>query len=894
MKTTLSIVAVLALGSAIGCGSGGSEGEVTRGDPTALTVSLRNKVRLPGQGHALTAEDYATQTRTRDPVSEIRCLADETPAFKETALFLGGIAWSHPMARVLDSDQPRLYDGKYTEPSANEYSSSGGSMGADSAGPAPVIERPDLVGIQNGTAIFLSKQHGLLAVDAKTGTPDLSCSMKLPGEPKNFLFRGNELVVIVNALNGANRSALIRYAIEGSKLRFVDSVKLEGQTITDARTFDSTIVLYTSWTKARPSTELQQPLPLEKSLDIAHPSRTAEYGPSFGSGSGGVRGPGQSDTSNQLGTKLLVVQWDDALQVDWEDSLLNDPRLEDLDNSGEQPNYTPDQIVYGQKSYKPFVAASDRYIAVPRDVTTTRFDRYETTYYTVCTSYNPKAYEERVCSVKYEQRANPDYRAPSPTTGDYSCNGKKLADCVKEAAPSVSQFIYVPVGQDCRQVWYGRCEASEQRSSTHPIFKTTRETEMTIYRFEDGSFTKLDATFGKLVPKGDAIAFEKKPLSLEGTIQNRNQIQFQNGHLYFMTEGSLQTLSVAGGSISWLNRLDVSTGANPAIVFSDTRAMVSAAGGGGSTVSMLDLTEPSEPKSLTAFGMPGQSTQLILAKEGILGPGTVDLSHERVGRRLQKLTLFSKDAGTELDNLLLGTEFDAFETSWLASDDDQRIRLAGARLFLPYSGRHHAIGTEPVAHRLNISRIDNGRLVSERSFQVSDEIIRTTSIDDNRALVFANSAAYLVDRTTGDWALRTLRELFVPFATYRVSDDGDLYARLDRVGSRCRITTHKGDPNVFETKALAETIVTCDDGAPIGKGKNVLFNQTRTGVRISPDGLSIQTLSAEEADALLKKEAPKTVCYIPNSTPNPANENTRIWLLDTIPSEILCVQPAKK
>ena len=281
-------------------------------------------------------------------------------------------------------------------------------------------------------------------------------------------------------------------------------------------------------------------------------------------------------------------------------------------------------------------------------------------------------------------------------------------------------------------------------------------------------------------------------------------------------------------------------------------------------------------------------------QDGILGPGTVDLSYQQVGRSLQKLTLFSKDAGTELDNLLLGTEFDAFESSWLDPNDDQRIRLAAnGRLFLPYSGRHHAIGTDPIAHRLNISRIDNARLVSERSFQVSDEIIRTTSIDDNRALAFANSAAYFVDRTSGEWALSTLRELFVPFATYRLNDNGDLYARIDRVGSRCRVTTHKGDPNIFESAQLAEAIVTCGDyDAPTGKGSNVLFNQTRTGVRISPDGLSIQLLSAEEADALLKKEAPKGFCYIPNSTPN--HQVMRIQFLETIPSEILCEQPATK
>src|SRR5262249_55720791 len=156
--------------------------------------------------------------------------------------------------------------------------------------------------------------------------------------------------------------------------------------------------------------------------------------------------------------------------------------------------------------------------------------------------------------------------------------------------------------------------------------------------------------------------------------------------------------------------------------------------------------------------MPGRSTQLILATGGILGPGQVSSTYGQVNRTLEKLTLFSRDGGQELDNLLLGTEYDVLETSYFDPTDDQRIRLSddGARLFLPYSGSHHADPSEPTAHRLNISRIDNGHLVSERSFAVSDDVIRTASLDDARALVFANSAAYLVDHGTGDWVLSIL------------------------------------------------------------------------------------------------------------------------------------------
>jgi hypothetical protein len=326
-------------------------------------------------------------------------------------------------------------------------------------------------------------------------------------------------------------------------------------------------------------------------------------------------------------------------------------------------------------------------------------------------------------------------------------------------------------------------------------------------------------------------------------------------------------------------------------VFSADRAMISsveyASGQQRSNVEMLDLGEPALPKPLAAFQMPGQSTQLLLASGGILGPGQVSFSYGQVGRSLQKLTLFSHADGQELDNLLLGTEYDSLESSWFAQQDDQRIRLGsgGQRVFLPYSGRHHADPYEPVAHRLNISRIEGGRLVSERSFAVSDEIIRTAAIDDARSLVFGDSAAYLVDRTSGDWALSTLREMFVPFATYRLSDTG-LHARVDRVGSKCRVSTFAGDAGIFGAAPLAQTDVSCGEGStPIGFGSALLWSDTRTGVQISADGAKIDVLQAPDVVALLEKLPKEQYCYIAEgAAPTPY----AIDFLDAAPAKIVC------
>ncbi len=242
------------------------------------------------------------------------------------------------------------------------------------------------------------------------------------------------------------------------------------------------------------------------------------------------------------------------------------------------------------------------------------------------------------------------------------------------------------------------------------------------------------------------------------------------------------------------------------------------------------------------------------------------------------------DNGAELDNLLLGTEYDAFSSSWFGATDDQRIRLGGTgRVFLPYSGRHHADQYEAVAHRLNISRVDNGRLVSERSFNVSDEIIRTAPVTDDRSLVFGDSATYQVDRSSGNWELSTLREFYTPFATYRLNDQ-ELHARIARVGTKCRITTHSGVTGIFGDDKLAQVELPCGSGYPVGFASSVLFAETRTGVTISPDGLSITVLPAAEVAAKLDAIPTDTYCFIEGD----AKSSGVVAQLDAVPAKVLC------
>ena len=172
---------------------------------------------------------------------------------------------------------------------------------------------------------------------------------------------------------------------------------------------------------------------------------------------------------------------------------------------------------------------------------------------------------------------------------------------------------------------------------------------------------------------------------------------------------------------------------------------------------------------------------------------------------------------------------------------------------------------------------------------MNDDIVRTAALDGARSLAFGNSAAYLVDHTSGDWAISTLRELFVPFATYRLSDS-NLHARMSRVGTKCRITTHASDAGIFG-EGLASIDIPCDENTlPVGFGSNVLFAGTRTGVRISPDGLTLEPLSAAEVVTMVAK-IPTGFCYIPRA--DGAKGGSLVEFLDQAPSRILCVAGEK-
>jgi hypothetical protein len=315
-----------------------------------------------------------------------------------------------------------------------------------------------------------------------------------------------------------------------------------------------------------------------------------------------------------------------------------------------------------------------------------------------------------------------------------------------------------------------------------------------------------------------------------------------------------------------------------------------------SDVIMMDMTAPSFPAQLNHFGMPGSSDQLILAETGILGPGSVSFTSSGVQRNLQKLTLFNQDSASEVDNVLLGTEFNAdFVQTWLGVADDQRIRLDwdSQRLFLPYSGYQHAPqgNFNPATHRLNITAVGVGTgLSSEMTFNLAEDIVRTVSFASSptagHALAFGDSSIYAVNQDSQGWSLAVVEEYAAPIAVYRINDTGDVHARIDRLGARCKISTFSGSLKAFAPTALATgPAIDCpESGSPMAIGLAVVFSSASTGWRLSQDGLSIATLSAAEVTEALTHVRNDEYCALDGTK----DDGTPVPYLDIVPTSVQC------
>jgi hypothetical protein len=232
--------------------------------------------------------------------------------------------------------------------------------------------------------------------------------------------------------------------------------------------------------------------------------------------------------------------------------------------------------------------------------------------------------------------------------------------------------------------------------------------------------------------------------------------------------------------------------------------------------------------------------------------------------------------------------------SWLGVADDQRIRLDpdNQRLFLPYGGYLNSPqgSFNPQAHRLNITAVASQLLTPETTFDVVEDIVRTVSTSSaagaGSALAFGDSSVYALAQAPGTWSLDVIEEFATPLAVYRLSDQADLHARIDRIGGRCQISTFQGSLNAFKPDPLAvgPGIACPESSFPTAVGWAVVFSESSTGWQIGPDGTTIAALDAVAVAERLTHVRNNVYC-----TPNPGvTDGTPVPYLDAVPPSVTC------
>ena len=820
-------------------------------DSSQMAASLTANIEVPHAGTYLETEDFWGEVAANDPMFGRRCHSANDQLLAEVGDRLGGVRWGHTVNQLIDEGQPGLFDSKFPEQEP-EWMYDATATNEDRASERVTIERPDLVGYRDGYAVFLSNTHGLLLVDINGETPRVSCALQLPGEPLNFFARGNTFVINVNAAGEAyyRGSALLHFRFAAESFELIDAPFFERERIIDGRSFSDgggqALAIYTNVFE-----ELSDVI----AYDCNEDGCPEPYSHTWWQQTGAVR--------------LNVLNWGQGLQRVFTDEFQNDDvgALETtVIDRGEVP--VAGQHVYSYQSFHPFLSASDRYLVIPQSGTDRFVDRIINYTRQRCVDYNPQWRQQNRCYPNYERRPNPDYVPPAPS-GDYDCDGQSLEACIVQAAPQVSQYIYVRTGQTCYDYWVGRCEGYETYHGSYPQYRDEKKTRYIVYRFQNGEFTRLDDTLFELDPTasdGDAsLAFVRTPFELDGHIAKPDHIQFQNGYLYVLSSGELHTFRLEGSTAIRTGRM-YPTGSSTSswrveqahIRYSGDRAMISqpSSSWDRSDIISLSLTEPFRPSVNNSFSMPGNNAQILVSQYGYLAPGQVEIPMGgEYTRNLQKLTLHAREDAAELDNLLLGTEFNSLGQTYL-SGDDQALRLDGVsqRLFAPFMGYHHV--TYVPSYLLSISQIAPGDITSMGTLEMSEAIVRTVGINSDEALAFGNSSVHRLTLGRDDapelWRSEAVEEIFVATAGYRF-DTEDRHARLDRFSQKCRVTTVANREELFEgtDDSQENTLEIPCVGSPQAIGLSIVFVESKTGVIWDPIGENLRALTPAEVEQRL-------------------------------------------
>lgn len=807
------------------------------------TLSLRADLSLPYQGQVLDAEQLAEQLQGYDPGSLLRCAVSDDTNYRAAVDALGGVTWGYGVRLLEDLSKPRIVAG-YERP----ILAVPGAATADGA--SVEIVKPDVVAVTESAALFYSRVHGLLLVNLTGDTPSFECAAQMPGHVDQFFFHEGHLVAMTRAQNGGE-SALLHFDVTGSELKFVEKVSLGRSNILDSRRFNDRLVFYTDLSLVPPQEN-----------DTAPPSND---------GSGAELADIAPDyvPTNQH-RALHVYKLGDKLEKESYDTLI-DTSVDEQQLYATVTADTPrDTVVNESKWFGANMWASDHYFVVTEQITKTLVDYWKTDVYSVCTESHTTETPYQYCWTEYETRPNPDYVEPDNSGGDRSCRGTTLSDCLVQVAKVSNKTIQVPVGQKCRQDvrvdWF--CDAYEQRTAEYPVYKYDDSTRLYIYEYTDAGFVQVDAK----VHEVDATALadaaptdqvetiktstESFDLAVAGSVQT---LYFQNGYLYVISNGVLQTYAMGGSSIVRTATLPVVNETLQSSLFTDEQLFLSDFGyswsaGDHSTLRVVDLSNPAFPKiEASTHDLPGGHSSILATTQGIFTIGTVQ---QFMGQAVNavKLGLFSNPYAEEAAYLILGTDL---SSTWLGADEAKLFDSQAERLLLPYSG--YVGDYYEQEFRVGVSRLEPGNIASEGAVVVPENVerVRRLTKGDPSYLSFAPNSIEWLTPADGEWQTQPILEYLVPDSVYRLNEEND-YVEFQRLGNRCRLYfANANDINQRRDGAYSEEF-TCTGWAQAFANKLLL----QKGSVEFDEEHAIRLLSDEEVTALREQIDARPICVL--------------------------------
>ena len=467
-----------------------------------------------------------------DPVAPHSCdgfMDDES--FIETSEKLGGISWGFNVQHFRNEKLPyfyakkpldeRVYGGgsidKMAAPMENQAMDEAATTDAADGAAPPTIQRADLIGRYGDYIIFLSEIYGLFMVkvfEDEDKKPEVSCSVLIPGTPKNFYLHDGKLIMMTNASGDKSDAAVMVFSLEGMNIKYIASHVFSNRSILDSRLFNDTLAVLTKYYKPYEYTPYYGSYDVdsvEEGIAVEDAPMTSKP---VSSNSSVMYNSGEKEMKRSHLSVLKLVN--EGISFLFEDTFIEQNHYGDWDQ--EWTDADIGKVVSKSVNVNDFLSASDRYLLLSRQT----YDReikeiktYRGTY-SVCTNRVEKERSYETCYPVWEEQVNPDYDST------INCSEEQdVETCFAEHADQLVEKIWVKQETKCETKTYTYNACTEWGSKTYvnnyPQFTTKNYTDLIVYRFEDDNFIRLDDVSGE------------DPIRLKGIVKEHKSFNFKRG-----------------------------------------------------------------------------------------------------------------------------------------------------------------------------------------------------------------------------------------------------------------------------------------------------------------------------------------------------------------------------